>query len=133
MTPTHGPYQHMGQEEGPCGATQGRCSNPPGLWVHSWRLLQKSPGHPQKLPTSPGSWDEFLSFFPKGFFHQKRAEQLRMARELEQGSCVHDPPTSTAFPQFPGSQWGSLPSHPSALSTNDRKWFNIHIVHPGHE
>ena len=75
-----------------------------------------------------------LLFPPQGiFFHRKGAEKLRTAQELEQGSCVHDSPTSTAFTQFPGSQWGPLPSHQTVLSTNDRKWFNIHIVHPGHE
>ena len=88
------------------------------------RALATPKSFPQALVAGANS----SPFSPtRDFFHRKGAEQLRTARELEQGSCVHDSPTSTAFTHFPGSQWGPLPSHPSALSTNDRKWFNIHI------
>ena len=79
----------------------------------SWPVFSsEEPWLPRKASHVPWKPGLILLLFPsKGFLRRMGAEQLRTAWELEQASCTHNSPVSAVLTQFPGSQWGPLPSH----------------------
>ena len=60
-------------------------------------FASEEPWPPPKTSHKPWRLGRIPLLIPyKGFFRRKGAEQLRVAWELELGSCVHDSPTPTA-------------------------------------